>query len=165
MQKYQKTGNISKSAQHADLDPKTARKYIKSGKLPSSMKKDRNWRTRKDPFKKHWETCEKLLQYAPELEAKSIFDWICDKYPDHYQENQLRTFQRRVSDWRVLKGPDKEIYFPQVHQPGKRMSTDFTHMDNLGITICGEPFEHMLCHCVLTYSNWEWVEICHSESI
>lgn len=165
MQKYQKTGNISKSALHADLDPKTARKYIKSGKLPSSMKKDRNWRTRKDPFEGHWGECEKMLQFAPELEAKSIFDWICEKYPGLYQESQLRTFQRRVSDWRALKGPEKQVYFPQVHKPGKRMSTDFTHMDKLKVTICGEVFEHLLCHCVLTYSNWEWVEICYSESM
>jgi len=165
MTEYQKTGNLSKSANRADMDPKTARKYIRRGKLPSQMKIERTWRTRKDPFAKHWEECERMLKDAPELEAKSIFDWICDKYPENYEESQLRTFQRRVSDWRVLKGPDKEVYFPQIHKPGKRMSTDFTHMNKLGITICGESYNHMLCHCVLTYSNWEWAEICHSESM
>ena len=62
---------------------------------------------------------------------------------------------------------EKNLPRPKVFQPDfvTGMSTDFTHMNKLGITICGEPFEHMLCHCVLTYSNWEWVEICHSESM
>jgi hypothetical protein len=45
------------------------------------------------------------------------------------------------------------------------MSTDFTHAGELGVTIAGEPFDHLLCHCVLTYSNWEWATICHSESM
>jgi transposase InsO family protein len=45
------------------------------------------------------------------------------------------------------------------------MATDFTHMDELGITINGEPYRHLLCHCVLTYSNWEWATICRSESL
>ena len=64
-----------------------------------------------------------------------------------------------------MRGPDKEVFFPQVHEPGRRMSTDCTHMDELGITINREPFPHLLCHCVLTYSNWEWATICHSESL
>ncbi|KPA16004.1 transposase, partial [Candidatus Magnetomorum sp. HK-1] len=31
-------------------------------------------------------------------------------------------------------------------------------------TIQGQEFKHMFCHCVLTYSNWEWGGICFSES-
>lgn len=41
----------------------------------------------------------------------------------------------------------------QDHKAGKRLSTDFTSMKSVGITIGGQPFDHMLCHCVLTYSN------------
>ena len=106
-----------------------------------------------------------MLQAAPELEAKALFEWLCEKYVGRYQEGHLRTFQRRVRQWRALEGPEKEVYFPQVHEPGVRMSTDCTHMDELGIRISGEPFAHLLCHCVLTYSNWEWGTICHSESL
>jgi hypothetical protein len=32
------------------------------------------------------------------------------------------------------------------------------------VTIAGQPFEHMVYHFVLTYSNWEWATICFSES-
>lgn len=45
------------------------------------------------------------------------------------------------------------------------MQTDFTWMNKLQITIRGQPFEHMLCHCVLPYSNWSWATLCRSESM
>jgi hypothetical protein len=165
MSEYQKTGNLTKAALRADLDVKTARKYVRSGKLPSQMKKERRWRTRKDPFGEDWLKCAGILKDAPELEGKFLFEWLCEQSPGKYQEGQVRTFQRRVREWRALNGPDKEIFFPQQHHPGERMATDCTRMDKLGITIQGEPYEHLLCHCVLTYSNWEWATICHSESL
>ncbi len=165
MREYQKTGSISKSALQVDMDRKTARKYLRSGKSPSSMKKDRTWRTRKDPFEDDWVLCEEALRAAPELEATALFEWLSESRPGVYHENQLRTFQRRVMDWQMTQGPDKEVFFPQHHQPGVRMATDFTHMDSLGITLRGVAFNHMLCHCVLTYSNWEWTDICYSESL
>ena len=45
------------------------------------------------------------------------------------------------------------------------MQTDFTHVKEFEVRIGGEVFEHMLCHVVLPYSNWEWVTVCHSESM
>jgi len=165
MSEYQKTGNLSKAALRADVDVKTARKYVKAGRLPSQMKTERTWRTRKDPFAERWSKCTEILKDAPELEGKFLFEWLCEQYPGEYQEGQVRTFQRRVREWRALNGPDKEIFFPQHHNPGERMATDCTSGDELCITIEGEPYSHLLCHCVLTYSNWEWATICHSESL
>jgi hypothetical protein len=37
-------------------------------------------------------------------------------------------------------------------------------MTELGVTINGEPFAHLVYHFVLTHSNWEHVTICFSES-
>jgi transposase len=165
MEEYQKTGNLSKAAMRADMDRKTAGKYLKSGKLPAQMNVPHTWRTRPDPFAQHWGEVEPLLKQSPELEAKVLFEWLCEQYPESYQEGQLRTFQRKVSKWRALEGPDQEIFFPQKHQPGVKMQTDFTWMNELGVTIAGERFDHLLCHNVLTYSNWEWASICQSESL
>ncbi len=53
MEEYQKTGNLLKAALRSDLDPKTARKYIKAGKLPSQMRVEHTWRTHSDPFEQH----------------------------------------------------------------------------------------------------------------
>jgi hypothetical protein len=38
-------------------------------------------------------------------------------------------------------------------------------MGELGITIAKQPFDHLVYHFVLTYSNWETGCICFSESI
>src|SRR5229473_5423859 len=40
----------------------------------------------------------------------------------------------------------------------------FTHMEDLGVTLAGVPFPHLLHHFVLTYSNVEAVSICFSET-
>ncbi len=37
-------------------------------------------------------------------------------------------------------------------------------MEDLGVTLAGVPFPHMVHHFVLTYSNVEAVSICFSES-
>ena len=162
----QKNKTIVQAALKAGLTRKTASKYIKAGELPSEIRTDRDWKTREDPFDEIWEPLiVPRLQEAPELQAKALFEWLLEQRPDLFREGQLRTFQRKVRQWRAADGPPKEVFFPQVHLPGKRMSTDFTHMDELEITIAREPFPHLLCHCVLSFSNWEWATICHSESL
>ncbi len=161
----QKNGQIGMSALKAGMHRETASKYIHGGTLPSEGMADRDWRTRSDPFAAHWPEVAAMLEEAPELEGKALFEWLVERYPGCYEEGQLRTFQRHVRDWRTLHGPEKEVYFQQEHLPGIRMSTDFTRMNALGITIGGETFDHLLCHSVLTYSNWQWATICHSESL
>jgi len=165
MESYQRTGNLTRSSLRADMDVKTARKYLRAGKLPSQMKVARYWRTRPDPFVSDWQEARTMLEDAPELEAKILFEWLCERHPGKYEEGQLRTFQRRVCRWRALEGPAKEVYFPQEHKPGVRLETDFTWMTSLGISIRGELFPHLLCHSVLVYSNWQWGSVCHSESL
>jgi len=152
------------AAAKSGMDEKTARKYIKTCKLPSELKKDRTWRTRPDPFADIWEEVRKRLSANPGFEAKTLFDDLQDRFPGRFSDGQLRTLQRRVKQWRALEGPSKEIFFPQVHRPGELAQSDFTHMGELGITIAGQPFEHLLYHFVLTYSNWETGNICFSES-
>ena len=85
--------------------------------------------------------------------------------PGRYREGQLRTFQRRVKQWRAEHGPPREIFFPQEHRPGEAMQTDFTWAGALGIRIAGEAFRHLLCQSVLPYSNWQSVVVCLSESL
>jgi hypothetical protein len=76
----------------------------------------------------------------------------------------LRTLQRRFRNWRALCGADLEVYFDQVHRPGEQCQSDFTDLSALDVTIGGEPFPHLLYHFVLTYSNWESVTLCFSET-
>lgn len=143
---------------------RAARRYVKERRLPSQMKQERTYRTRPDPFEDVWEDLRQRLADAPSLEAKTLFRYLVEEHPGRFQEGQLRTLQRRVRDWRALAGPDREVYFAQVHHPGRQGQSDFTDMKKLGITIGGEPFEHLLYHFVLPYSNWEYAEVAFSET-
>ena len=106
---------------------KTVRKYESLRKLPSELKKPREYRTRSDPFENEWGEAERMLEIAPELEAKTLFEWLCERNSGKYQEGQLRTFQRRVSTWRALNRSSL-LTLEQVHQPGEVMQTDGTWM-------------------------------------
>lgn len=165
MEETSKHGQVGLAAIKAGMDRKTARKYLRAGALPSSTKVERTWRTREDPFDGDWTEIEKKLTDAPELEAKALFEDLVARKPGKYVEGQLRTLQRRIKRWRATKGPDKEVFFAQEHRPGEAMQTDFTSGNELGVTIAGESFPHLLCHPVLPYSNWEWVTVCRSESL
>lgn len=151
-------------AAKAGMSEKAARKYLRSGLLPSQIKQPRDWRTREDPFADVWTEVEALIKDAPRLESLTIFQDLQRRYPGKFQDGQLRTLQRHMRVWRGLSGPDCEVFFPQVHQPGIQGQSDFTSMNGLDITISGLQFPHLLYHFVLTYSNWEYVQICFSES-
>ena len=155
---------LYESALRSGMDEKTARKYREAGKLPSEMKKEHTWRTRKDPFEKVWEEVSQLLGNEPGLEALTIFRDLQNKYPGIFHDGQLRTLQRKIKRWRTTEGPPKEVMFPQVHHPGRLSQSDFTHMTELGITINKQPFPHLVYHFTLTNSNWETGSICFSES-
>ena len=153
------------AASKAGMDPTTARRYLGLERLPSELKKERQWRTREDPFVGVWAAVQKQMEESPGLEAKTLFEWLQREYPGQFSDGQIRTLQRRIKLWRVTEGPAQEVYFGQVHVPGRLCASDFTHMTELGITLGGQTFEHLLYHFVLTYSNWETGTICYSESL
>jgi hypothetical protein len=156
------------AAVKAGMDPKTARKYRRLGKLPSEVKiMDRDWLTRPDAFAEVWPHIHihEQLQLNPGLQAKTIFADLKRRFPGRFQDGQLRTLQRRCREWRALEGPAKEVFFAQIHHPGRLCASDFTHCTDLGVTINGIPFAHLIYHFVLTYSNWEAGSICFSESL
>ena len=149
----------------AGMHRNTGRRYSAAGRLPSELKGVRSWRTRSDPFECDWPEISARLESAPELEAKALFEDLMARYPDRYHSGQLRTLQRRVKQWRATDGPAKEVFFAQSHRPGEAMQTDFTSCRALGVTIGGEAFDHLLCHSVLPYSNWQSATVCLSESM
>ena len=159
-----KEPTLARAAAKAGMDEKTARKYRNSGKLPSACRQPHDWRTRKDPFEEAWAWVRAQLEQEPGLEAKTLFEVLQRESPGRYADGQLRTLQRRIKVWRALEGPPKEVFFAQRYEPGKLCASDFTHMTALGVTIAGEPFEHLIYHFVLPYSNWETGTICFSES-
>ncbi len=165
MREREKGRTQAQAAASANLrSRKTAAKYEHLGQLPSALRQPRTYRTRIDAFVEDWPEVEQMLVGAPELEAKALFGWLCEREPGRYQEGQLRTFQRQVARWRVLHCEQVAV-LEQVHHPGEVMQTDGVWLTQLGVTIQGEPFKHMLIHSVLPYSNWEWGRVAQSESL
>ncbi|HVO82712.1 MAG TPA: IS21 family transposase [Terriglobales bacterium] len=159
-----KDNRIVVNAAKTGMDVKTARKYLHQDGLPSELGAAHMWRTREDPFEEVWAEVHPLLELNPGLEAKTLFEYLQRTHPGRFPEGQLRSFQRGVRRWRALEGPPKEVFFEQEHQPGYLCQSDFTYMHELGVTIGGEVFDHLLYHFVLTYSNWESGTVCFSES-
>jgi len=165
MDELNRHGEIGRAAMCAGMDRKTARKYVRSGTMPSAATEPRHWRTREDPFREHWSEIETLLVATPGLEAKTVFEVLHDRYPDRYDDGQLRTLQRRIRRWRAQSGGEREIVLAQRHVPGEAFQLDFTDAKELAVRVGGEAFVHMLCVVTLPYSNWRWATVCSSESM
>jgi len=162
--------SVASVARKLSMGEKTVRKYRDADRLPSQMEPTpRAYRTRKDPLADCWEAVEKLLQRDSQLKPFAILQWLKQKYnkPDRepvVTDSIRRTLERRVGRWKLANEVEQEVMFPQVHHPGDVMALDFVVMNSLGVTVEGRRFDHMLFHAVFTYSNWEYVHLCHSES-
>src|SRR4051794_5454049 len=84
-----------RAADRAGIDPKTARKYRRLGKLPHEVKRmDRDWRPRPNPFADVWPQLSEQLAVNPGLEAKTLFADLQRRFPGRFADGQLRTLQR-----------------------------------------------------------------------
>jgi transposase len=163
MKEYQRSGQVGRAALKASMDRKTASRYLTQGHGPQP-RPPRWWRTRKDPLKEVWPEAERWLGRAPELEAKALFEHLLATRPNEISAPALRTFYGRVAQWKREHGRPREVFFPQVREPGRGLQLDWTHANDLSVRIGREAFPHLLCHAVLPYSNWEWAVPCRSES-
>jgi hypothetical protein len=164
MQERRKGTAQRMAAARAGMSEQTARKYERAGQLPSQLKRPHTWTTRQNPFEQDWEWVVEQLKRDPALQGSTLFGLLCERHPDRYRPTQVRTLQRHIAKWRAMYGPEQEVIFVQRHQPAERAQSDFTHMEDLRVTIAGESFPHLVFHLVLTYSNVEAVRICFSES-
>ena len=156
---------LAVAARRAGMDEKTARKYRQGRKLPSSLKQPRTYRTRKDPFAEVWPQVETLLQKRARAASQDALRLGQETAPGAVRpSSHRRTFERRVHHWRATLGPAQNVMFSQVHHAGDLAASDFTELSSLGITITGQRFEQLAYHFVLTYSNWEAITLCASES-
>src|SRR5271154_6677928 len=188
-QNLNRRASLREAAMKAGMDRKTGRKYRDRGQLPSECRAAHTWRTRVDPLVEVWPRLEELLQRDAALQAKTLVfplqrlhqrlellqgeaawqaktlvEALEREYPGQDWQSRRRTVERRVRQWKAKHGPAKEVFFSQVHEPGRLGSSDFTCMNSLNITIQGQPFPHLMYHFVLTYSNWEHATLCFSEN-
>ena len=154
------------AAAASSMSLRTAREWD-HGPMPTATQQPRDWRTRPDPFATVWLTdVEPLLRSDVKgiLEAKVVMEVLRLRYPEAFHAGQARTLQRRFRDWRARHGVEPEVFFQQVAVPGREAAIDFTHGTDLGVTIAGEAFPHLLFEFVLSYSHWTWVAVAFGET-
>lgn len=86
--------------------------YVRSGRRIeksglASNKADRNWRTRDDPLAAVWNTeLLVLLEREPSLTGTVLLEYLEEHYPERYDQTILRTLERRIKQWKALKGSE-----------------------------------------------------------
>ena len=169
MKEHQKRGVVRHAALKANMHRETAAHYLRRRVSPSEQKQQRparSYRTRPDPLAQVWPEVLRYLEETPELarEATALLTHLRATKPELTAGVSLRTLQERLQSWRAKFGPPKEVFFPQIREPGESVQYDWFNANELGVTIAGQPFPHLLGHTVFPYSNWEWAMPCQSES-
>ena len=86
--------------------------------LPSQKKKPRG-RRRPDPLAGVWDSEIVPMLKAPGIRAVAIFEEICRRDPG-IALGVRRTLERRITKWRALNGPNRDVIFP----PGASAGVD-----------------------------------------
>ena len=156
---YRKTESTTVAAAKASFSAATGYRIEGDSRLPSQKKSPRGSR-RADPLGDLFETeILPMLEAAPALRPIAIFEEMLRRHPE-LGCGIRRTVERRVRAWRALHGPEQEVIFRQVHEPGRLGLSDFTDMKALGIGVAGEPLDHRLYHFRLAYSGF-----CHAHVV
>ena len=145
-----RAGFSERSARRFDADP-----------TPPSNRKIMHGRTVTDPLEGYWENdLLPLLENDAALQAITLLRHLQGLHPLAFPDDRIRrTLERRIRQWRALNGPERDIIFRQTPEPGYMAQSDFTHAEELGVTIAGQPFPHLLYHFVMVYSRWEHVGV------
>ncbi len=73
----------------------------------------RYWRTRKDPFAEVWEELKAELEQNLSADATRLFARLQLRYPERFNNGQVRTLQRRVKAWRDTRAvPCEGVILP-----------------------------------------------------
>jgi transposase InsO family protein len=156
--KFRRTDPVPLAAAKAGFSTATAYR-IEQDPRPPSQKPAPRGRRRPDPLAAVWESeVLPLLQAAPGLRPIALFEEILRRHPD-LGLGIRRTLERRIRSWRALHGPEQEVVFRQVHEPGRLGLSDFTDMGELAVSVAGEALEHRLYHFRLAYSGFEHAHV------
>jgi transposase InsO family protein len=146
------------AAAKAGFSAATGYRIESEGRLPSQKKAPRG-RRRPDPLIAVWDSeIVPMLEAAPGLRAVAIFDEILRRHPE-LGEGVRRTMERRIRRWRAVHGPDQEVIFRQIHEPGRLGLSDFTDMGDQPVRIAGVPLDHRLYHFRLAYCGFEHAHV------
>jgi len=156
--KFRRTDTPTGAAAKAGFSTATAYRLEADPRLPSQNTPPRT-RRRPDPLAGIFdEEVVPMLENAPGVRAVTIFEELMRRHPE-LPAKVRRTLERRVRAWRAVHGPEQEVMFRQVHQPGRLGLSDFTDMSDLAVMVGGVALEHRLYHFRLVYSGFEHAHV------
>ena len=142
---HKKSNATDAAAVKAGFSRATGYRINQDPRLPS-QKKTLRGRRKPNPLGGLFETDGvPMLEAHPGIRAVGLFKELLQRTPV-LDPGIRRTLERCIRDWRVRHGPEKEVIFRQKHVPGRLGLSDFTRMNAFGITIAGQPLNHMLYH-------------------
>lgn len=152
---HRKTQLQTVAAAKAGISERSARRIDHN----QHTKRQRDWRTRKDPLEPIWESIVlPLIQGSSDITPVGLFDHLCEYHSDSFDPRTRRTLERRIQQWRQLHGPGKEVMFTQTHALAAMGIADFTWITD-PVYIAGEPVRHRLFHYRLVASGWAYAQV------
>ena len=154
---WRKKHSPAVAAAKSDFSTASGYRIESDPRLPSQKKAPRT-RRRPDPLAGIFDQeVVPMLQECPGLRTVAIFEELQRLHPD-LSPRVRRTLERRVRHWRAVHGPEQEVMFRQRHEPGRLGLSDFTSAKDLGVSIAGEPLDHLLYHFRLAYSGFAYAD-------
>jgi hypothetical protein len=115
---YRQTRSPEAAAAKARFSTTTAYRIESDPRLPSDKRAPRG-RRRPDPLASYWDAeIVPILMAAPGTRVIGVLDELRRRHPD-LNPNIRRTLERRISAWRALNGPDKDVILRQEHEPSR----------------------------------------------
>jgi hypothetical protein len=156
--KSRMTEELPAAAARAGISAATAYRIEQDPRLPSQKIPSRG-RRRPDPLIDIFDAeVVPMLEAAPGLRAIGVFEELKRRHP-LLSPQIRRTLERRIRAWRAQHGPEQEIIFRQIHEPGRMGLSDFTEMGDLKIGIAGVALDHRLYHFRLACSGFEHAHV------
>jgi hypothetical protein len=156
--KFRQTDTLPVAAAKASFSSSTGYRFESDPRLPSQKKQMRG-RRRPDPLVNIFDSeVVPMLKAAPGLRSVAILEEMLRRHCE-LGAGIRRTLERRIRAWRAIHGQEQEVIFRQVHEPGRTGLSDFTDMNDVAITIAGQPLDHRLYHFRLAYSGFEHAHV------
>ena len=150
--KHRKTSTTEVAAAKAGFSAATGYRIKRDPRRPSQKKAPRG-RRRPDPLAGIFDSgVVPMLENNAGVRPVGVLQELMRRHPE-LDPGIRRTLERRIRDWRARYGPEREVIFRQTHEPGRIGLSDFTSMNSLGVTIAGQPLDHMLYHFRLPWSG------------
>ena len=136
------------AAARAGFSAATAYRVESSDRRPRGVPRGRR---RPDPLEGIFEEeIVPILEKAPGVRAVWLYEELTRLHPE---------LPSGVRAWKAEHGPEREVMFRQIAEPGVMGLSDFTDMSAVGITLSTERLDHRLFHFRMAYSGFEHAHV------